>query len=109
MDAEPSRRIGRYVRMTARSGQGAVLADKLLTVAEELRDTPGCELYVINRAADEPDSVWVTEVWSDREASDSALSQDLGEVGIDEILQLLAGPPELVELTPLGGPGLPAR
>ena len=107
MDAEHGGRIGRYVRMVARPGQGSVLAGKLLTVAEELRDAPGCEMYVINFSADEPDAVWVTEVWSDRAAADRALSQDLGSVGIDEVMALLAGPPELVELTPLGGPGLP--
>jgi hypothetical protein len=45
-------------------------------------------------------------VWADEAASDRALSSDMGEVGIGEVLELLAGPPELVDLTPLGGPGL---
>jgi quinol monooxygenase YgiN len=101
-----SNRVGRYVRMVAQPGQGRALAATLLRVAEGLRDAPGCELYVINASPDEPDTVWVTEVWSDEEASDKALSSDLGEVGIGEVLELLAGPPELVDLTPLGGPGL---
>jgi quinol monooxygenase YgiN len=94
--------------MVAVPGKGSVLAGALLRVAEGLRDTPGCELYVVNLTADEPDVVWVTEIWSDADASDRALSGDLGEVGIGEVVGLLAGPPELVELTPLGGPGLPA-
>jgi quinol monooxygenase YgiN len=101
-----STRVGRYVRMVARPGQGGALAATLLRVAEGLRAAPGCELYVINAAADEPDTVWVTEVWADEAASDHALSSGLGEVGIGEVLELLAGPPELVDLTPLGGPGL---
>ena len=84
-----------------------MLAGTLLRVAEGLRTAPGCELYVVNLSADEPDTVWVTEVWTDEDASDRALSGDLGEVGIGEVVALLAGPPELVELTPLGGPGLP--
>jgi len=92
--------------MVAQPGQGRALAATLLRVAEGLRDAPGCELYVIDASPDEPDTVWVTEVWSDEEASDKALSSDLGEVGIGEVLELLAGPPELVDLTPLGGPGL---
>lgn len=100
-------RIGRYVRMHAREGQGGALAETLLRVADGLRDAPGCEMYVINAAADEPDTVWVTEVWSDAEASDRALSGELGRAGIGDVLALLAGPPELVELTPLGGAGLP--
>ena len=99
-------RVGRYVRMVAQPDRGPELADKLLRVAGGLRDAPGCELYVINLSADEPDTVWVTEVWANAEASDQALSRDLGEVGIGEVLELLAGPPELVDLTPLGGAGL---
>lgn len=99
-------RVGRYVRMLARPGKGSVLASTLLTVAEALREAPGCELYVVNLSADEPDTVWVTEVWANEAASDRALSGDLGEVGIGAVIELLAGPPELVELTPLGGPGL---
>jgi len=104
--AGSSNRIGRYVRMVAQPGQGGALAETLLRVAEGLRGAPGCELYVINASPDEPDTVWVTEVWSDEAASDRALSSDLGDVGIGEVLELLAGPPELVDLTPLGGPGL---
>ena len=48
--------------------------------------------------------MWVTEVWTDEDASDRALSADLAEVGIGQVIELLAGPPELVDLTPLGGP-----
>jgi quinol monooxygenase YgiN len=93
--------------MEALPGKGSVLAGKLLAVAEGMRGAPGCELYVVNLSADEPDIVWVTEVWADQAASDRALSGDLGEAGIGEVIELLAGPPELVDLTPLGGPGLP--
>ena len=53
------------------------------------------------------DTVWVTEVWADEAASDRALSGDLGEAGIGEVIGA-GGLPELVDLTPLGGPGLPA-
>lgn len=92
--------------MVALPGKGSVLAGKLLAVAEGMRGAPGCELYVVNLSADEPDTVWVTEVWADEEASDRALGGDLGEAGIGDVIALLAGPPELVDLTPLGGPGL---
>ncbi|MCW2722099.1 MAG: hypothetical protein QOG20_6778 [Pseudonocardiales bacterium] len=104
---EGSRRVGRYVRMVAHEGQGARLADTLLRVADGMRGAPGCELYVINVSNDEADTVWVTEVWADEEASDRALNGELGEVGIGDVLELLAGPPELVDITPIGGAGLP--
>jgi quinol monooxygenase YgiN len=104
---ERSGRVGRYVRMVAQPGRGAALAETLLRVADGMRDAPGCELYLINSSPDESDTVWVTEVWADADASDRALSGELGEVGIGDVLELLAGPPELVDLTPLGGAGLP--
>lgn len=44
---------------------------------------------------------------SDEAASDHALSSDFGGAAIGDVLALLAGPPELVALTPLGGAGLP--
>ena len=84
-----------------------MLATALLRIAEALRESPGCELYVVNLSADEPDIVWVTEIWADEVSSDRALSGELGEAGIGEVIELLAGPPELVELSPLGGQGLP--
>lgn len=92
--------------MVAQPGQGGALADALLKVAGAMSVAPGCELYVINASADEDDVVWVTEVWADAESSDRALSGELGEAGIGDVLPLLAGPPELVDLTPLGGAGL---
>lgn len=92
--------------MVATPGAGAALADGLLTVAEGMRSAAGCELYVVNRTPDEEDVVWVTEVWADEASSDAALNQDLGEAGLGAVLPLLAAPPEFIELTPIGGPGL---
>jgi quinol monooxygenase YgiN len=99
-------RVGRYVRMVAQPGRGTDLAESLLRVADGMGEAPGCEAYVVNAAPDEPDTVWVTEVWSDAEASEEALNRDLGEAGLGEVLELLAEPPEYIEVSPLGGPGL---
>ncbi len=102
-------RIGRYVKMTARPGQGAALAEAMLQVAGSLSDTPGCQLYVINRAATEPDTVWVTELWASQQAVDAslaALETDAGRARLADITALLAGPPERIDLEPVGGVGL---
>jgi quinol monooxygenase YgiN len=100
--------VGRYVKMTARAGQGEALGALLLEVASSLRDTDGCELYVINRAADE--AVWVTEVWRDQEALDASLAglrTDAGKARLSAVMALLEGPPDRIDLEPLGGVGLP--
>ena len=102
--------VGRYVKFTARAGQGDALAELLLDVARSLQGTDGCELYAINRAADGSHVVWVTELWRDQEAVDAslaALQTDAGKARLGEVMALVEGPPERIDLQPLGGVGLP--
>ncbi len=96
------------MKFTAQPGRGDEVAQLLLAAAEALRDTAGCELYLINRAASEPDVVWVNELWLSQDALDASLEQlqtDEGKARIAEIMALLAGNPELTEVEPLGGVG----
>ena len=102
--------VARYVKFTAQPGRGDELAALLLRAAESLRDAAGCELYVINRAAADPDQIWATELWRDQEALDASLQQlgtEAGQAQIAEVTALLAERqrPELTELVPLGGVG----
>jgi quinol monooxygenase YgiN len=106
--------VGRYVKMAARPGQGHVLAQLMLEVARSLHGTDGCILYAINRTDlatdDEPETIWVTELWRDQEAIDAslaALQTDAGKARLGEVMALLQGPPERIDLQPLGGVGLP--
>jgi quinol monooxygenase YgiN len=102
--------VGRYVKFSARAGHGDVLADLMLDVARSLRGTDGCELYAINRPAEESNVVWVTELWRDQEAVDASLAvlqTEAGKTRLGEVMALLDGPPERIDLQPLGGVGLP--
>jgi quinol monooxygenase YgiN len=54
--------------------------------------------------------VWVTELWRDQEAVDAslaALQTDAGKARLGEVMALVDGPPERIDLQPLGGVGLP--
>ena len=100
-------RVGRYVTFTAKQGQGDALAERMLGVAEGLRGTPGCELYVINRAPDDPDTIWVTEVWRSQEELDASLETEEAKAAIPEVLALVQeNGSERIDVTPLGGVGL---
>lgn len=99
--------VGRYVKFTARDGQGEALVGKLLAIAEGLREVAGCELYLINRSGTEPDTVWVTEMWRSQEKLDASLAQlqtDAGKAQLAEVMALVDGS-ERIELEPLGGVG----
>ncbi len=99
-------RIGRYARAVAEPGQGDRLAEILLGEARAAEGQPGCELYVINRVAGEPDTVWVTEVWSSQEDMDAALADARKRGAIEEALEVIEDFAEPIELIPVGGKGL---
>ncbi len=100
-------RVGRYVKMHAQPGQGDALAQKMLEVADSLRDVPGCELYVINRSPSDPDVVWVTEQWRSQEQVDAALEQ--ARDGIAAVRELVReGGFERIDVEPIGGVGHPS-
>jgi quinol monooxygenase YgiN/mannose-6-phosphate isomerase-like protein (cupin superfamily) len=102
--------VGRYVKFTAQPGRGSDLSELLLRAAESVADTPGCELYLVNRSTSEPDVVWVTELWLDQASLDASLEQlrsAEGQAQIAGVIALLAEgqAPELTGLEPLGGVG----
>lgn len=101
--------VGRYVKMTARPGEGEALSALMLEVARSLHDAEGCQLYVINRALGEPDTIWVNELWRDQAAADASLEMlqtEPGKARLGEVLALLEARPERIDLEPLGGLGL---
>ena len=99
-------RVGRYVQLKAREGQRDALVEHMLGAAQLLVDVPGCELYVINTSATDADAVWVTEVWSTQAELDASLTMESVKASVEQVLPLLAGPPDRIDILPVGGIGL---
>lgn len=97
-------RVARYGKATAREGQGQELAERLLAAAAELEADPGCELYLINRQAGEPDVIWVTELWASQAALDASIEQIRGSDDVAAVMALVEDW-EMIELELLGGKG----
>jgi quinol monooxygenase YgiN len=97
-------RVARYGKAVAREGRGDELARILLGAADELRDDPGCELYLISRQADSPDTVWVTELWASQAALDASLERVRGSDSAAAAMALVEDW-EMIELELLGGKG----
>jgi quinol monooxygenase YgiN/mannose-6-phosphate isomerase-like protein (cupin superfamily) len=98
--------VGRYAKATAKPGRGDELARVMLEVASSLQNTPGCELYVVNREAADPDVVWVTEIWRSQEALDASLEAEGAQEQIARVRDLVRGF-ERIDVEPLGGVGHP--
>ncbi len=96
---------GCYVKFAARSGQRDALVEHLLRAATFVEKVEGCQLYIINTSSTEPESVWVTEVWRSQEEHDASLTVEGAQDAIRQVLPLLAGLPEKIDLRPVGGKG----
>jgi quinol monooxygenase YgiN len=99
-------RVARYGKAVAHPGRGGELAAHLLAAADDLAADPGCELYLVNHQAGEPDVVWVTELWRDQKALDASLAR-LRSGGADQVAEVtaLVGEWQMIELELLGGKG----
>src|SRR2546421_3864738 len=97
---------GCYVKFTALPEQRDALVEHLLRAAAGVRSVAGCELYLINTSPTEPESVWVTEVWRSQQEHDASLTTPDAQEAIKQVLPLLAGLPEKIDVLPVGGKGL---
>ena len=96
--------VAQHGRCVARPGRGDELAALLLAAAAELERDPGCELYLINRQRDAPDTIWVTELWRSQADLDAALSQIAGSPRVAAVMELVESA-RMIELDLLGGKG----
>ena len=70
------------------------------------KDMPGCLSYVISKDPSDPNSIWVTEIWKDKDSHTASLSLQSVRDAIKQGKPLIAGFGERIELSPVGGHGL---
>jgi quinol monooxygenase YgiN len=99
--------FGLHGRLLAEPGKGDDLEAILLEAAEALKADDDCLLYAVSRQPDDPEAVWVTEIWTSREAHRASLGDEATRAMIEEAMPLIAELPERsIELRPVGGKGL---
>lgn len=94
-------------KMVAQPGQRTALAGHLLHAAQMLRDLEGCLLYTIHEDPADADGLWVYEAWRSQADHQASLAHPAIQGLIAVARPLIAGMPQRIELTPLGGKGLP--
>lgn len=93
--------------LLANKGQGQELANILIQAAELLKNVEGCFLYMISTDLQNPDCIWITERWSNREAHDNSLKIPKIQELIKSAMPLLAEMPKKgISFTVLGGVGV---
>ncbi|MCR2806420.1 putative quinol monooxygenase [Paenibacillus soyae] len=91
-------------KLTAQPGKREELADILLQAAEGMKDNADCELYLVNVSEDDPDAIWVMELWRSAEAHTNSLKDPAAIALIQQARPLIAAI-EPVKLRPVGGKG----
>lgn len=94
-------------KLSAKTGHAGDLARILIEASQLVASAPGCKLYVIGEDEKEPDSVYVTEIWDNKEAHDLSLKNEDVRTLVMKALPFLEGQPQKgQELTLLGGHGI---
>jgi quinol monooxygenase YgiN len=80
--------FGQINKIIAVAGKRDELLRLILSGSE---DMPGCRSYVVAKDADNPDVIWVTEVWEN--ADMHAASMDIPEVkaSVGQAMPMIAG------------------
>ena len=99
-------RFGLCGIMKAQPGQRDALLDLLLQAADVVSDLPGCEVWIVNTMPDDPDGIWITEVWRSEADHAASLTVDAVSAIIARARPLIAGFGERFTLEPVGGKGL---
>lgn len=99
------KKFGLFGKIIAHSGQRDALVKVLLEAATLMESVEGCELYIVNISDNEPESVWVTEMWRDESAHKASLMIEETKAIIQRGRPLMAGFGEQIKLCPVGGKG----
>ena len=98
---------GLFGKMKSQSGQRNALLALLLKAGRNAPNMPGCHVYIVNSDPNDPDGIWVYEVWRSQADHQASLTLDSVKALITSARPLIAGFGERFEVTPLGGKGLP--
>ncbi|MDR6625372.1 putative quinol monooxygenase [Caulobacter segnis] len=81
--------------------------DELLAILAEGTDgMPGCLSYVIAKDPTNADALWITEVWTDKDAHAASLKLPAVRAAIGKARPIIAGFPQHFETEPVVGQGL---
>jgi quinol monooxygenase YgiN len=93
-------------RLTAKPGQRQRVVEILLESGKLFDDNPACLLYLVSESTDDPNLLWVIDLWTDQQAHAEALKAPELRPFVEQALRLLENMPEQIEVRPVGGKGL---
>ena len=99
-ELDPNELYGLIGEIKAAPGKGSELAEILLEASQG--GMPGNIAYLVSVGVEQPYSVWVSEVWADKQAHADSLQLPQVQAAIAKGRPLIAGFGTRVETLPLG-------
>ena len=93
-------------KMTAQPGRRNELVDVLVAGVAGM---PGCLSYIVANDPSDPNLIWITEAWVNKEAHAASLTLPNVKAAITKGRPLIAGMSIVAETSPAGGHGLDVR
>lgn len=99
---------GRIDMLTCAPEDQDKLFDILTHIAKHTDTEDDCIFFVISKDDDKPDKIWVTELWTSKEAHDQALANATHLHGLlERAMALVTDERQRAYLTPVMGKGIP--
>jgi quinol monooxygenase YgiN len=90
-------------KMTAKPGTRDDVTAILLESGHAFDELDECLMYAVTHDADDPDVIWVQDVWADAAAHEAAMAEPRMREQVQRAIPLLAGMPEQHRVTAVGG------
>jgi quinol monooxygenase YgiN len=90
-------------KMTTKPGNRDEVIDILLKAGKPFNSNPACLMYLVSKAKDDPDVIWVQDIWTNQTDHEAAMQTEEMKVYIKQAMPLLEGMPEQFQVEPAGG------
>jgi quinol monooxygenase YgiN len=95
-----------FGRFTIQEGDRDTMVEILLEAAESMKHLDDCEIYLVSVSENEPNTVYVYEVWSDEDAHQASLKLEATQTLIRRAKPLITGMERISTLNTRGGKGI---
>ncbi|AZJ19083.1 putative quinol monooxygenase [Bacillus pretiosus] len=99
-------KFGLYGKFIVEERNREELTNILLEAAESMKALHSCEVYIVSTSDDEPNAVYVFEVWSNEEAHKASLTLESTQNLMKRAKPMITGAERISTLNARGGKGL---
>jgi quinol monooxygenase YgiN len=100
------RYYAQHAKTIVRPGKRDEVIQRLNESIELLKRTPGCIYYLIS-TTEEPDVVWIAELWASKEAKEGLATSPEAAKVMKELMPLIVSVTDRTAMTVVGGFGVP--